>query len=613
TGVEIFKEGGVTGYRFDPEARLLGVNADVIMTSCNFFPREFSLVVTFRREIPRSENEYLMTLVGQDRHTVLVGLRLQRNSLNFELVGRSLGERRNVRYEDARFNDGEWHTVVMAVAGSKVKFTIDCMTSSTSGLIFPQRMSTRGARLHIASRRKKRGRFTGVLRQLKFIAGSDVTRHLCPTSSHTSYPDWFGVQVYTSKIMTSEATTKVVVDDDITMTCTSDNKGQLMYRKQDGDVTMCQEDKWMTIASTQPKLDYVIEHGSLLTKSKTLDIEVFEVAGEGTFLAAANQGRDRNMASTIYKWESDTKRFVAYQDIATETARHFEFFTIESEQFLAVANHEVGNSPTAVSAIYRWNHKRRRFVPHQFIRTFAARNWESFQVDGKFYLVVANYAGDNGQKETSWVYMWNPDHRAFIKYQALQTIGAYDVEHFQIGADHYLAVANSFNGVKTKLDSVIYRWRHSNFVPFQYIETFGATDWEYFVISGRHFIAVANYYDNSPDRVTYVINSFIFEFQEEINQFVKIQEIPTQGARDIEVFEVGSDSFLVSASASDEHRNHKSVIYRWQGMEHFVPVHTVPIGPCADWEAFRTSRGEYYLVSANVISRTSAIMRMLTY
>uniref|UniRef100_H2ZI15 Thrombospondin-type laminin G domain and EAR repeat-containing protein n=1 Tax=Ciona savignyi TaxID=51511 RepID=H2ZI15_CIOSA len=385
-----------------------------------------------------------------------------------------------------------------------------------------------------------------------------------------------------------------------------------MYRKTEGDVTMCGGNEWMKIASTHPKLDYVTKHGDLMTQSKTLDFEIFEIPAQGLFLAAANQGRDRNMDSTIYKW-SDTKRFLPYQNIETDTARHWKYFSIEYEHFLAVAIHEVGNAPGAVSAIYRWNNNRRKFVPHQFIRTFAARSFESFRIDDKHFIVVANHAGDNGQKENSWVYVWNPDHRAFIKYQAIQTIGAYDFQYFRIGADHFLAVANSFNGVTTKLHSVIYRWTQSNFVAFQYIETFCATDWEHFVISGRHFLAVANYYDNSPDHATYVINSFVFEYKAEIKQFVKTQDIPTQGARDIEYFEVGQDSFLIAASASDEQRDLQSVIYRWQGMEGFVKVHSLPCGPSADFESFRTNLGEYYLVSANVRSRSSAIMRLLTY
>ena len=48
-------------------------------------------------------------------------------------------------------------------------------------------------------------------------------------------------------------------------------------------------------------------------------------------------------------------------------------------------------------------------------------------------------------------------------------------------------------------------------------------------------------------------------------------------------------------------------------MEHFVPVHNFSTSPCADWEAFETDDGKHYLVSANVKSRESRILEMVTY
>ena len=68
-----------------------------------------------------------------------------------------------------------------------------------------------------------------------------------------------------------------------------------------------------------------------MTKSKTHDIEIFRVPGEGLFLASANQGRDRSMDSTIFKWNKKRKTFVPYQNISTDVARDWEYFSIENE------------------------------------------------------------------------------------------------------------------------------------------------------------------------------------------------------------------------------------------------------------------------------------------
>ena len=48
-------------------------------------------------------------------------------------------------------------------------------------------------------------------------------------------------------------------------------------------------------------------------------------------------------------------------------------------------------------------------------------------------------------------------------------------------------------------------------------------------------------------------------------------------------------------------------------MEHFVPIHSFSTSPCSDWESFQASDGKHYLVSANVKSRTSKILEMITY
>ena len=79
------------------------------------------------------------------------------------------------------------------------------------------------------------------------------------------------------------------------------------------------------------RLDYVKDSGNLITKSKTHDIEIFRINGEGLFLASANQGRDKNMDSTIYKWDDRSQVFTSFQNISTNVARDWEYFSIENE------------------------------------------------------------------------------------------------------------------------------------------------------------------------------------------------------------------------------------------------------------------------------------------
>ena len=65
------------------------------------------------------------------------------------------------------------------------------------------------------------------------------------------------------------------------------------------------------------------------THSKSHDVEVFQIAGHGQFVAFANQGRDKSMDSTIFKWTENKLKI--FQNISTENARKIEFFTIGTE------------------------------------------------------------------------------------------------------------------------------------------------------------------------------------------------------------------------------------------------------------------------------------------
>ena len=82
---------------------------------------------------------------------------------------------------------------------------------------------------------------------------------------------------------------------------------------------------------------------------------------------------------------------------------------------------------------------------------------------------------------------------------------------------------------------------------------------------------------------------------------------------DWEFFSVGEERFLVVANSHDgSSYNLNSVIYRWQGYEGFVPVHSLPTVGCRDWEVFSTD-GSSYLVYSSATSRLSKVFRLKTY
>ena len=112
------------------------------------------------------------------------------------------------------------------------------------------------------------------------------------------------------------------------------------------------------------------------------------------------------------------------------------------------------------------------------------------------------------------------------------------MEYLKTGDQHYLAVANHYNGTSYRLNSVIYQWSLSQeqFVVFQIIETFGAQGFDFFEITNEQFLAISNYYDDS----SFSINSYIYKWNR--NKFEKIQEIATEGAATSETFTISNAS-----------------------------------------------------------------------
>ena len=75
------------------------------------------------------------------------------------------------------------------------------------------------------------------------------------------------------------------------------------------------------------------------SKGRTLIFDFFQF-----YLAVANYGNGTNdiTNSTIFKWHRHRKKFREYQRIPSYTARDMEFFEINNNYFLAVANHAKG-------------------------------------------------------------------------------------------------------------------------------------------------------------------------------------------------------------------------------------------------------------------------------
>ncbi|MCP4362604.1 MAG: hypothetical protein GY796_31750 [Chloroflexi bacterium] len=103
------------------------------------------------------------------------------------------------------------------------------------------------------------------------------------------------------------------------------------------------------------------------------------------------------------------------------------------------------------SIIYKWNGA--SFVEMQTILTNGALDWEFFTVGSEAYLAVANYYDGTTYNIDSTIYRWNGT--SFVQFQTVPTNSAWDWKFFTIGSDHYLTMANHSDGTTWNIDSKI--------------------------------------------------------------------------------------------------------------------------------------------------------------
>ncbi|XP_022452473.1 thrombospondin-type laminin G domain and EAR repeat-containing protein isoform X2 [Delphinapterus leucas] len=473
-GVTVTQVQGARGLQLSAAApHDLSFPASRIFFRCDLFPEEFSIVVTLKvPSLPPKKNEYLFTVVSEERDSLLLGLRYSPTQLHF-LFLREDGARAwqtRVSFRGPALTDGRWHTLVLAVSEGSFSLTRDCglPVDIMADMPFPDTLSVQGARFFIGSRRRTKGQFTGLVRQLVLLPGSDATLRLCPCRNPElallSIPPT--LRGLTGKPEDSEVL-KYPYETDMKVTlgsrppCTKAEDAQFWFDAGRKGLYLCVGSEWVSVLAAKERLEYVEEHQSLFTNSETLGIEVFVIPGAGLFVDTAN----RKTTSAIYKWADG--KFSSYQDIPTHQAQSWRHFTIGKKIFLAVANFEPNEKGQEFSVIYKWSQRRRRFTPYQRVLTHGARDWEAFEVSGEHFLAVANHREGSDHNIYSVIYKWSPGARLFEANQTVATSGACDWEFFTVGPYAFLAVANAFNGTSTQLQSHLYVRLGGSFQLFQ--------------------------------------------------------------------------------------------------------------------------------------------------
>jgi EPTP domain. len=92
---------------------------------------------------------------------------------------------------------------------------------------------------------------------------------------------------------------------------------------------------------------------------------------------------------------------------------------------------------------------------------------------GEYNFVVAYEDGLDSMGKAVCGALTDNDDSEFVEFQAIPTKGAYDWESFTINGEYYIAVANLYDGSSYETTSSIYKWNGNAFSVFQTFSTYG--------------------------------------------------------------------------------------------------------------------------------------------
>ncbi|NXE85244.1 TSEAR protein, partial [Cochlearius cochlearius] len=337
-GMRVFQAQGVRGFQLAASRpRTLGFPASRLFIHCHRFPEEFSIIVTLRvLGVPAKRNEYLFTLMAEESPGVLVGLRYAPDGLHFlfwsqERAG--CGGQTRVTFPNVSLSDNQWHTLVLAVSGQSFSLTVDCSVPMDVVVEtpFPASLSVERASFYLGNRRRRKGFFTGLLRQLVLLPGADATPRICTAVNFNVAT--LSVPTVLQDLPVKPASNEVLkypyeTDTKVTLgsrpPCTRHEKAQFWFNASRRGLYLCNGSAWVSVLEVKQRLDYVEEHQNLATNSETMGVEVFTIPKVGLFAATAS--RHSPPGSAIYKWTDG--KFVPYQTIPTYQAQSWKYFTV---------------------------------------------------------------------------------------------------------------------------------------------------------------------------------------------------------------------------------------------------------------------------------------------
>lgn len=185
----------------------------------------------------------------------------------------------------------------------------------------------------------------------------------------------------------------------------------------------------------------------------------FSVPGAGA-MAIAEFGDTLIFVAASYHdngWRTQSRVYVAdaraaaaldfreVQQLATRGAHDAELAVLDGTLFLFVAEDRDETTPRIDSSLYKWDAGAQMFVLVQRVPTDGAHGAKLFEgPDGSAFLMIANFGDRHGQRYSARSELWRKARGAptFSRFDAVDSQGATDAEHFVLRGRHFIALAN---------------------------------------------------------------------------------------------------------------------------------------------------------------------------
>eukprot|EP00050_Salpingoeca_kvevrii_P021649 m.113797 g.113797 ORF g.113797 m.113797 type:complete len:737 (+) comp9429_c0_seq5:167-2377(+) len=299
----------------------------------------------------------------------------------------------------------------------------------------------------------------------------------------------------------------------------------------------------------------------VLPVNDTVGFELIEVGSERLLVTVSGATRVGGVESHVFRFDVDAGEFdlsEPWQTFNTHAARDSTQFQINDEHYLAVASSrsDSTSSNTAWSYVYKLDVDTLKFDfanpvdRFSFDKAFCVQH---FSINGNHFLAFGSLKNGSVASSHSYIFKFDFEAKSFLPDSPFMLIPVPSVaalDFFQIGTDHFLAVASS-QAAESDLPSRSYVFKFGRVLglgELQSVEADASRFIKHLAIDGHHYLVTLQ---NHEEDQAHSFHFPIYKFEPQSGLFdldVPWQVIKTEGGRSIECFEFGQQYFLAVAN-----------------------------------------------------------------